>query len=173
MTTIDYAIIFLVIFFTLLAFSRGIIAEVVFILKWIFSVFGARLMYRSFSVLLFDSIEPLWLKQTLGFGIFFLIIYTILNFFARGLTRIVHFLGLGGVNHFLGIIFGWIKGVIVVTVLVFIGNYTNIVQFEVWQNSVLIPYFNELIIAVSPFVRDMLESKVNISNLNSILFQTN
>ncbi|MCV2508936.1 MAG: CvpA family protein [Neisseriaceae bacterium] len=172
MITIDYAIVFLIVFFALLSFSRGIIAEVVFILKWVFSIVGARVMYGPFSELIFGSIEPLWLKQTLGFGLFFLIFYIVLNYFGRGLTRIVRFFGLGGVNHFLGIIFGTLKGVIVVMALVFVCSYTNVIKTEIWQDSVLLPFFNELIVTISPFVQDMLESKSNISDINQILFQT-
>lgn len=177
MTVIDYAIIALILMFVLFSFSRGIIAEVIATFRWVVSILGARLMYGSFSELTFGFIEPLWARQAFGFSVLFLIFYVILHFFGRILTRFIRFLGLGGMNRFLGIVFGTIKGSMIVTGIIFLCSYTDIINTTMYRDSVLLPYFNKLIVMAAPFTQDMLNNNMDIwsdiknifSNIKNVL----
>lgn len=157
MTAIDYAILVILIFFALLSYAHGLAAEVFSVLKWALSLLGARLLEPTVSRLFFSSFESIWLRHVLGFVIFFLVFYFVLNFFSRGITRILAVLGLGGINRILGVAFGMIKGLLVVTLFYFLFSYTDLPKQAMWQHSFFLPYFSSLLSLLTPYAKELLE----------------
>jgi len=52
--------------------------------------------------------------------------------------------GLGGTDRLLGMIFGFARGVLLVTLIVFLVNQTGFAREPMWQQSTLLPQFNSL-----------------------------
>lgn len=151
MTIVDYLIIATLIIFMIYGLIRGFFKEVISLGSWILGVWAAL----TFSSTLAPKLIPVipfvgqmeffsesLLRQTVLTGaiIFFGFAFlgAIINFIV---TRVVEKVGLGGVNRFLGMIFGAAKGALIVSVAsLFIINSPLFKEEPVWVNSKLRPH---------------------------------
>ena len=114
LTLFDFAVIAIVGLSALVALSRGAVREALGILTWI----GA--FYAAFH--LFDLIKPEVEKAVshdlIADGVTLLIVFFVpliaLKIVAGLIARAVRGLGLGGVDRLLGLIFGFIRGALIV-----------------------------------------------------------
>jgi membrane protein required for colicin V production len=59
-------------------------------------------------------------------------------------ARLVAGTGLSGTDRLLGMIFGFVRGVLLVTLLVFLIGFTAFTRDPWWQQSVLLPHFQHV-----------------------------
>ena len=60
--------------------------------------------------------------------------------------------GLGGVNRALGAMFGAVKGILLVTLVVMVCSLTDLPKTEGWRQSFSIPYFEYLAQSAVPYL---------------------
>jgi membrane protein required for colicin V production len=65
-------------------------------------------------------------------------------------------MGLGLFDRLLGLLFGAIRGFLVVTTLVLLAGLTALPKILLWQQSLLIPVFIKLATIVMPWLPDSL-----------------
>src|SRR5699024_4687554 len=68
------------------------------------------------------------------------------------LTKLVRTTGLTGTDRMLGIIFGIVRGVAVVTILILLAGMTPMPQDQWWQDSELLGYFQGLALWARSFM---------------------
>ena len=133
-------IVLLVLFASLIfGFFRGFVKELLSLMAWAFAFFVAY--YFSSSVALMLPFEAEFSIKYVGS--FVLIFSSILIKF---LSTFIHKIGLGASNIILGGLFGILRGVIVVYLLIFVIEKTSYTEESSWQQSnsiVLIKLFVE------------------------------
>ena len=70
-----------------------------------------------------------------------LIVGAIVNFIAG---QLVSKTGLSGTDKALGVVFGGARGLLIVTMLVLLASLTPAPESEVWQDSMLVEFFQDL-----------------------------
>ena len=78
------------------------------------------------------------------------------------IAAIVEKTGLSGTDRMLGVLFGLLRGVAIVTLLVLLAAATPMPNDAWWQNAVLIEHFEKLAIWVRQFLPDGLAQYVNL-----------
>jgi membrane protein required for colicin V production len=142
MNWVDYCIIGVLALSGLLGWWRGLIGEVLALACWVIAfwvawVFGPRLA-ESFSAIDAPSVRLL-----LGYSICFvavLIAGAIVSFLMR---KLITGSGLSGTDRLLGMIFGLLRGLALVTLLVFVLGFTPFPREVWWQRSQLLPTFQQ------------------------------
>jgi len=79
------------------------------------------------------------------------------------LTVVLDAVGLGGVNRFFGAVFGLIRGMLLVTVVMILGGLSNLPQSPAWQDALLVSPFQAVAVAAKPWLPDALAQKMNFS----------
>lgn len=88
------------------------------------------------------------------------------QYFVRSLlTAGIEAAGLGGVNRRLGGIFGAVRGVLVVTLVVLVCAFTDLPQTADWRNAFSAPFFETLATFAVPYLPDFLAEKVQYKAL--------
>lgn len=139
----DYAILGVIGCSGLISLMRGLIREAIALITWIMSVWLATQFSSSVAVLLTPYIKTTAVSNSVAFGILViltLIAGTLLN---RFLGRLAANIGLGGIDHTLGLLFGLLRGVMLVGVLLLLASAIHADQEQWWQGSLLIPYFHD------------------------------
>ena len=144
MLWIDYAILAIVGISMLISLFRGFVREAISLLGLIVAIWVAITFMDEASVFVEPYIEAPSLARAACFiGLFLavLVITALVNMFA-GL--VVDKSGLSGTDRVLGMVFGAVRGAIIVAVLVLLAGITSMPQDPWWRESALIRHFEIL-----------------------------
>ena len=108
--------------------------------NWVLAFVVAVTFRDQLSLILVDYISTPSVRDLSAFGILFaltLIVGAMVNYLIGELVRMT---GLSGTDRFFGVIFGFIRGFIVVmSLLIFLPSLISIEEDSWWQESLLIP----------------------------------
>ncbi|WP_250313739.1 CvpA family protein [Neisseria sp. Marseille-Q6792] len=127
-----------------LSAMRGVIAEAGSMVAWVVAFFFAKLFAASFADIAFASFQPRLFALALSFISLFVIACLIQKILRSLLTQAVSSVGLGFANRILGGVFGALKGVLIVTLLVMLASKTDLPDTEEWRRSYTVPFFVSL-----------------------------
>ncbi len=142
---IDWTIIIIIGLSILVSLWRGFMREVVSLVSWITAIFIAIRFY-SYLATYFTNIENDYVRNGVAIAVLFigtLIVGGIINFL---LGQLVDKTGLSGTDRVLGACFGFLRGILIVSALLFFADsFTQIHNTEMWKNSQLILHFRFII----------------------------
>ncbi len=144
MTGIDFAIIGIVFLSAIISVVRGFVREALSLASWVVSFIIAWELHVTFAGLLESMIEHNNLRLIVAFFILFvlsLVAFTLVIFFA---TKLVERTGLSGADRVIGVIFGALRGLLIVTALVALAGYTQLPKSDVWSDSLFISFFQPI-----------------------------
>ncbi len=143
MIFIDWTIIAILVISALISIRRGFTKEAMSLASWLIALFIARLFSDNLASLLTGLIPNEATRYTVAFVSLFvatLIVGALINHL---LGEFVRMTGLSGTDRLLGVVFGLLRGVIIVVAILALGQLFALDQF--WKDSVLVPYFDPVI----------------------------
>lgn len=145
MVWIDYIIIALVSFSALVSLVRGFVREALSLITWGCAFFVASHYYTFLSVW-FTGFNDEMVRKGIAIAILFiatLLTGAIVNYVIGSLVEKT---GLSGTDRVLGVCFGALRGVLIVSaILFFLDTFTALSKSPEWQRSQLIPQFSYII----------------------------
>jgi membrane protein required for colicin V production len=139
MIWIDYTISVLVIVSALIGLFRGFIKEAFVLVLWVIAVWVGMQYSRDFAVLLQDTISYPSARIAAAFGLLFFLTLILGGLISFILGQLVEKTGLSGSDRILGMLFGILRGVVLVSLLVMLAGLTPLPQDPWWKQSLLIP----------------------------------
>jgi len=107
-----------------LGFKRGIIAEILTLLGLVAAIFVAIFWYADLSAFLIKQFK--WnqtLSNVISFILIFILVIIVFRVLENILTRITALLLLNWVNNLGGALFGFMRGALIVSLLIFLINF--------------------------------------------------
>lgn len=143
---IDYAILLVLLLSILVGLVRGFTRESLSLICWILA-FWVGFSFAEYPAAWFvSSIESEMARQVVGFFILFLVVIMLGGFANAFISRGVERIGLGGTDRLLGVGFGFIRGVLIVGLLLLLGEVVAFQQTPAWQKSLLVPRFQPFVV---------------------------
>ncbi|MEC8880501.1 MAG: CvpA family protein [Pseudomonadota bacterium] len=162
MNLADGIILFIIAASALISVRRGFTREAFSLLTWVAAFIVARLFSPALEVLLADSIETPSLRLAVAFGLLFtvtLIVGALINHLLGELIRVT---GLSGTDRLLGMVFGALRGALVVVVLGALGHHL-FSEDAWWRESLLVPHFAMLEDWTRRLAGDLIAYLMNVS----------
>lgn len=145
MIWVDYAIIGIIALSAVISLTRGFVKEAMSLAVWVGAFFVSSIFYPYLAAYIDQISEPL-LRNAAAVAILFfstLLLGGLLNYL---LGELVQRTGLSGTDRLFGLVFGALRGVLVVSaILFFLDAFSSAPKTQWWGNSVLIPEFGFII----------------------------
>ena len=156
MVWVDYLIIGIIAISACISIVRGFIKEVLSLLSWILAIWVGVMFHPQMSTLLADYISTPSIRLFLAFFTLFTITLVLCAMVNHMITQLVEKTGLTGTDRALGVIFGLLRGVAIVTVIVLAAGVTPMPHDAWWQQSLLMEHFENLAL----WLRDLLPADI-------------
>ncbi|MAT50798.1 MAG: colicin V production CvpA [Porticoccaceae bacterium] len=126
----------------LIGLIRGLVREALSLLVWVLAFFAATLFYAQGATWFDGLMETPSLRYISAWLVIFvgvLIVGSLVNYV---IGYLVETTGLSGTDRLLGMVFGALRGIVVVMALVIlVPGVLPVSEDQWWQDSKLIPYF--------------------------------
>jgi membrane protein required for colicin V production len=137
----DYIILAVLGLSVLIGLFRGLISEVLALAVWVAAFWVAWTFGPSVASHFEHSIELPSARILVGYGLCFLAVLIAGALLRFLIGKLVEGTGLSGTDRLLGMLFGFARGVLLVTLAVFLLGFTAFTRDPWWRDSVLLPQF--------------------------------
>ena len=154
---VDWAIIIVVLVSTLISIMRGFVKEALSLATLIAAILIARVFGPQVADMLVDFISVPSLRLAAAYGGLYLATMIIGGMINYLIYQIVSISGLSSINRILGMGFGFVRGGLIVVVVVAIMARMPISEDSWWQSSRLIPQVIVIADGLQIFVIDKVD----------------
>lgn len=140
MNWIDYAILAVLGLSVLVGLFRGLVSEVLALVIWAAAFWVAWLLGPTVAARLTVITLPA-LRVAAGYASCFVVVLVLGAILRYVVRRLLEGSGLSGTDRLLGMLFGFVRGALLVCVVVFLCQFTGVTREPFWQQSVLLPPF--------------------------------
>jgi len=145
----------------LLGFWRGFVYEVFSLLGWIAAGVVARLFAASAVPYMPAALGTESGRMAAAFAALFVATLIVGGIVAWGLSKLVKWVGLGWLDGMLGTLFGMLRGVLVVLVLVVLAGMTRLPQEPFWRNAWSSKPLESMALAIQAWLPDSVAKRVH------------
>ncbi len=140
----DWAVLAIIGVSAVLSLFRGFVREAIALAGWIAGLWLA-FNYAPVGAEWFERwVESSEIRFVLGFVVVLAAVLVVAGVTARLVGGLVDVTGLGGTDRVLGMIFGAGRGAVIVSALVLLAGFTDVMSEPWWGESVLLPRFEAL-----------------------------
>jgi membrane protein required for colicin V production len=141
---IDIAILLIIAISALISLVRGFIREALSLAGWIIAIWVALNFSSNLADLLGKFITVPSLRIIIAFTVLFVTTLLVAAMVNHLMVQLIKKTGLTGTDRMIGIIFGAVRGGVVVGILVLLAGLTTFPQDPSWQESKLVGHFQKL-----------------------------
>lgn len=160
MTVFDYAVLTILGLSVIFSVMRGMIREVLSILGWLAAFYVGRTYADQLLPMMPVDIPSESLRMLAAFLVLFLSTLLLASILGIALSAIVSKIGLGWFNRTLGALFGVLRGLLIVCVVVFLAGFTDIPKDARWRNAMFSAPIEALVIATLPWIPENIAKQV-------------
>jgi membrane protein required for colicin V production len=160
MTAFDYAVLIIIGLSIILSVMRGLVREVLSILGWVAAFYVAKTYTNQLLPMMPADIPTESLRILAAFLVLFLATLLVASLLAIALSAIFNKLGLGWLNRFLGALFGVMRGLLIVCVIVLLAGLTDAPKDVRWKSAMFSAPIEALVLAVMPWLPETIAKHV-------------
>ena len=161
MTGFDYAAITVVSLSALLGCWRGLVYEVLSLLGWVAAWMVARLFAADAAPYMPAALGGEPAKAAAAFVALFVVTLMLGGIVSWLLSKLVKWVGLGWLDGLLGMLFGTVRGALLVLVLVLVAGMTRLPQEPFWRNAWASKPLENMALAIRAWLPDSVAQHVH------------
>jgi len=161
LTAFDWVVVAVIGLSLLLGIWRGLVSEVLALLAWIAAFIAARTWGGTVADLLSGWLQDPSMRQVAGLVAVF--VATMLLFAAARFvfSRLLRAVGLGLVDRFLGMLFGIVRGMLIVFTVVLLCGMTDLPRQTWWRDAYLAPPLETSVVALKPWLPPQVAQRIH------------
>ncbi len=152
MTVVDVILIVVICLSALFSLIRGFVKEAISLATWVIAIWLAATFTPKLAAILPSGIESEAVRQAVGFGVLFVLSLMVGALVNMLVSQLVKKTGLSGADRLFGVLFGLLRGGLIIIVFVVIGGMTPLPETDWWQSSVLLQWFESTAIVIQQYI---------------------
>ena len=153
MTGLDIGVMGVMAASSLLGLMRGFVREAFSLAAWIAAFLLARTLAPELSPLV-PGVESEALRHLVALAVVFLCVLIGVGLAGSVLAGLVKWAGMAAYDKLLGLLFGGLRGVVILLVFTLAAGLTALPKTDFWQDSLLHVRLEEVAMAVQPWLPD-------------------
>jgi membrane protein required for colicin V production len=125
----------------LIGLFRGLVAELLSLVIWVVAFWFTWTFGPVVSAHLENTIHMPMLRETVAYGVCFVVVLIVGAVIRFVMRRLLWSSGLSGIDRLFGMVFGFLRGVLIVAAMVFMMGLTGMTREPWWQQSAMVPQF--------------------------------
>jgi membrane protein required for colicin V production len=163
MAVFDYVVIGIVALSLIIGLWRGVVGEVIALIAWVAAVMGAVEFGAQTGQAVFAGIADPAVRALAGCVLVFVGVLVAMSLIRLAVREMVKALGMTLSDRLLGMVFGMVRGVLAVMLLVAGAGMTSAPEQPWWKEAVLTPPLETAVLAVKPLLPDELAKRIRFS----------
>lgn len=152
MTSFDYIVLIVIGISIVVSIMRGAVREILAIAGWLAAIYTARTYASQLAPLLPQDIPTEPLKMLAASMILLLGVLLISSLLTIALSGVIKKIGLNWLNRGLGALFGFVRGLLIVCILVFLAGLTSLPKDARWTNAMFSAPLEVLVKSMLPWL---------------------
>lgn len=144
----------------LLSTSRGMIAELFDFFGWIFALILARVLAPKVAASAFPNMEPESMAILCAFVLVFILTRVFLHLLNYALNHFMHQNKLSRLNRLLGAVLGLFKGILFITLGIFVLSFSDLPKSKEWQTAATSRFFERNVEIMAMYMPAFLGSQI-------------
>lgn len=159
----DIAILSIIGISALISLFRGFVREVLSLAAWVAAFWVAFAFTEQGASYLTDYISIPSARYVVAFVVLLVVSLLLIGIANHLIAKLIDQTGLTGTDRMLGVVFGIVRGVAIVGVIVFLAGLTPVPRDPWWRESMLMGHFQELALIAISFLPPELMSHFSYS----------
>jgi membrane protein required for colicin V production len=151
MPVIDIIIVIAIIVSVVVGMVRGFVKEAISIAALLLAIWAAIYFGPVVGMAMAEWLDSEELQMWFGRIFLFAVILSLGGLLGWGLSKLVRLSILSGMDRFLGALFGFGRGFLLIAVAIILGQYAGFANDPWWQESMLIPHLE----VVAEWIKEM------------------
>ena len=160
MTVFDSSVFLILLISVIFGGWRGVVGEIIALLSWVFAFFMAKWWGREVANELFSSIADPTVRLLAAWVGIVIVILFVISLLRNAVRSAIRTFGLGSTDRVLGIIFGTLRGLLIVLALVAVGGMTDLPKKKWWRDAVLSMPLETAVLACKPWMPPEMARKI-------------
>lgn len=161
MTEFDYIILVIIVLSVLLGWWRGLVYEILSLLSWVTSYFVAKSWAAEFSPYMPAVLASETLRSAAAYAAVFATTLIFCGVAAWSINKLIKSFGLDWrTDGVTGAIFGFVRGLMLVLVLVLIAGLTKLPQTAFWQDALLSKPLQDVAVLAKDLLPDDMAKRI-------------
>ena len=162
MTQFDYIVLIVIFLSVLLGWWRGLVYEILSLLSWITSYFVAKSWAVEFTPYMPEVLESEALKNAAAFMAVFVTTLILCGIAAWALNKLIKSFGLDWrTDGVLGAFFGFLRGCLLVLLIVLFAGLTKLPQTPFWRDALFSKPLQNMAYVVMDLLPDEMAKRVS------------
>jgi membrane protein required for colicin V production len=161
MTIFDYAVLAILVLSILLSVVRGVVRELLSLAGWVIAFMVASSFAAAFSPMLPSAIIGDQFRGVLASASIFLSALLAMGLLTMLISALVKTAGLGFADRFMGSLFGFARGMLVVLLAVLAAGFTTVPQEPFWKKAMLSAPLETVAMMIIPWLPQDLTRHIN------------
>jgi membrane protein required for colicin V production len=142
MTAVDWMVVAVLGLSSLLGVWRGLVKELLSLVSWAVAFWVAQKYAGLTADWLPMSGSSSMLRYVAGFVVLFITVLIVAAVLAWLIQQLLSAVGLSGFDRLLGVVFGALRGMLILCVITWVVNMTPMRESEAWQQAQARPWLN-------------------------------
>ncbi len=155
MTVVDVIVIFIICLSALFGLLRGFVKESISLIKWVLATWIAATFAGKLAPML--PIESEAAAQATAFAVLFILVFMVSALVGFVVSTFVKKTGLSGADRVFGLLFGVLRGAVIILVFVIIGQKVSLSTAEWWQQSVMLERVERMAVQLQEYLPEIRE----------------